>query len=261
MKYSEPPKPVFPPQPQVFAPGLALLRPLTRKGTGPGLIVLVDDVAAGIHIRNGVPSPLMKWAEEGYTVIEITSQAWASFSHPIDECVARLGAPGVCEDPDRFGFVCYSESLWPRLASSASRHEAIVALVLYTDSPESIFGSEAVPILIHSKVDVASKSAASKIYTYPEQASSLFATPFTREFNYAAEAISHTRNLSFLKRCIGGPYFDLEAIWDEHTYYEFEARSVEHTMNTMVAEPYVNHIPTVCGPLSAFSCGDQWQSR
>lgn len=42
-----------------------------------------------------------------------------------------------------------------------------------------------------------------------------------------------------------GPYFDLEAIWDEHTYYEFDNRSVECTMGTMVQEPYVNHIPTV----------------
>lgn len=44
---------------------------------------------------------------------------------------------------------------------------------------------------------------------------------------------------------MNGPYFDLEAIWDEHTYYEFEARDVAKTMSTMVQEPYVNHIPTV----------------
>jgi carboxymethylenebutenolidase len=44
---------------------------------------------------------------------------------------------------------------------------------------------------------------------------------------------------------MNGPYFDLEQIWDEHTYFEFENRSVEWTMSTMVQEPYVNHIPTV----------------
>jgi carboxymethylenebutenolidase len=37
----------------------------------------------------------------------------------------------------------------------------------------------------------------------------------------------------------------LEEIWEEHTYYEFADRSVEHTMSTMVQEPYVNHVPTV----------------
>jgi carboxymethylenebutenolidase len=46
---------------------------------------------------------------------------------------------------------------------------------------------------------------------------------------------------------MGGPYFDLEAIWDEHTHYEFASRSVEETMATMVEEPYVNHVPTLTG--------------
>lgn len=46
---------------------------------------------------------------------------------------------------------------------------------------------------------------------------------------------------------MGAPYFDLEVLWDEHTYWEFEKRSVEHTMATMVQEPYVNHVPTITG--------------
>ena len=50
-----------------------------------------------------------------------------------------------------------------------------------------------------------------------------------------------------MKPLLGGPYFDLEAIWDEHTKYEFEDRSVDKTMATMVDEPYVNHIPTLTG--------------
>lgn len=46
---------------------------------------------------------------------------------------------------------------------------------------------------------------------------------------------------------MGGPYFDLEAIWEEHTLFEFGERAVEKTMSTMVQEPYVNHIPTMTG--------------
>jgi carboxymethylenebutenolidase len=45
---------------------------------------------------------------------------------------------------------------------------------------------------------------------------------------------------------MGGPFFDLEKIWEEHAFYEFGDRSVEKTMGTMVQEPYVNHVPTVC---------------
>jgi carboxymethylenebutenolidase len=36
-------------------------------------------------------------------------------------------------------------------------------------------------------------------------------------------------------------------IWNEHTIFEFDTRSVEKTMDTMVQEPYVNHIPTITG--------------
>jgi carboxymethylenebutenolidase len=40
---------------------------------------------------------------------------------------------------------------------------------------------------------------------------------------------------------------DLVALWDAHCRYEFETRDVDATMATMVAEPYVNHIPTMTG--------------
>lgn len=40
---------------------------------------------------------------------------------------------------------------------------------------------------------------------------------------------------------------DLEALWEAHCGYEFAARDVDATMATMVAEPYVNHIPTMTG--------------
>jgi carboxymethylenebutenolidase len=43
------------------------------------------------------------------------------------------------------------------------------------------------------------------------------------------------------------PGIDLVALWEEHTRYEFETRDVDATMATMVAEPYVNHVPTLAG--------------
>ena len=41
--------------------------------------------------------------------------------------------------------------------------------------------------------------------------------------------------------------FDLAALWDAHCRYEFETRDLDATMATMVAEPYVNHVPTMTG--------------
>ncbi len=40
---------------------------------------------------------------------------------------------------------------------------------------------------------------------------------------------------------------DLVALWEAHTRYEFATRDVDATMATMVAEPYVNHVPTMTG--------------
>ena len=40
---------------------------------------------------------------------------------------------------------------------------------------------------------------------------------------------------------------DLAALWDAHCGFEFETRDVDGTMATMVAQPYVNHIPTMTG--------------
>ena len=43
------------------------------------------------------------------------------------------------------------------------------------------------------------------------------------------------------------PNHDLVALWEAHCRYEFETRDVDATMATMVADPYVNHVPTMAG--------------
>lgn len=40
---------------------------------------------------------------------------------------------------------------------------------------------------------------------------------------------------------------DLVVMWEAHCRYEFETYDVDATMATMVAEPYVNNIPTMTG--------------
>ncbi|MBB5167633.1 ester cyclase [Mycobacterium sp. AZCC_0083] len=40
---------------------------------------------------------------------------------------------------------------------------------------------------------------------------------------------------------------DLAELWEAHCRFEFETRDVDATMATMVAEPYVNHVPTMTG--------------
>ncbi|KZP16824.1 NTF2-like protein [Athelia psychrophila] len=62
----------------------------------------------------------------------------------------------------------------------------------------------------------------------------------------SATNMSYTRTLELLKRHLG-PHFDLEKLWDQHTYFEFAERDSKKTMSTMVAAPYVNHVATMTG--------------
>jgi carboxymethylenebutenolidase len=43
------------------------------------------------------------------------------------------------------------------------------------------------------------------------------------------------------------PQPDLTRLWEEHTTYEFATRDTEATLETMVEDAYVNHIPTMTG--------------
>lgn len=130
-------------------------------------------------------------------------------------------------------------------------HPAIVGAALYTDasSVDKLIASP-IPSLRHiagQPPGTLSRTPQLTAYAYPTTTSALFATPFTPTFSYTQEAVSHTRSLSFLKPLTRGPHFDLEAIWEEHCFYEFADRSPARTMATMVQEPYVNHIPTLTG--------------
>ncbi|PZQ77371.1 MAG: carboxymethylenebutenolidase [Variovorax paradoxus] len=61
-----------------------------------------------------------------------------------------------------------------------------------------------------------------------------------------AARLAYDRTLSFLVPRVG-PSYDLEALWEAHLDYEFSTRNVDLTMATMVAQPYVNHVPTMTG--------------
>jgi len=82
-------------------------------------------------------------------------------------------------------------------------------------------------------------------YVYPG-AGHAFARVGGMHFDKSATMMAHGRTIAALKATIG-PDFNLSFLWDEHVRHEFEARNVPATMATMVAEPYVNHIPTLTG--------------
>jgi carboxymethylenebutenolidase len=107
------------------------------------------------------------------------------------------------------------------------------------------------------KKDLSKKN---KTYYYPN-VEPFFVLPAHKSFHASSASVSHTRTLSFLKPIIGGPYFDLEEIWEEHCLYEFGERAVDKTMSTMVQEPYVNHIPTLTGGIGRAKLTDFYRDH
>ncbi|KAM6519002.1 hypothetical protein FALCPG4_012658 [Fusarium falciforme] len=249
---TKPPAPLPTPQLKDIRPGILLLPPLSRRGHGPGLILLAHSSADPLRIDQGVPSELVKWAEEGYTVVKLEPNAFEGGESidVINEAVRALNRCGKC-DKGKIGLVAYAPELWNKVASRLPEVPDIVSAIVYGNEADSAsLASTTVPLLRHlagQPVKPAPSQAAGVEYHYPKAQSYAFATPFHEHFSYSLESLSHTRNLQFLKPRMEGPYFDLEAIWEEHTYYEFADRSVEHTMSTMVQEPYVNHVPTLTG--------------
>jgi carboxymethylenebutenolidase len=88
-----------------------------------------------------------------------------------------------------------------------------------------------------------------EVYVYP-QAEHGFNNSSRESYNRTAATLAHSRTIALLRRTIG-PRYDLEALWEKHLEHEFSARSVEETMRTMVAEPYVNHVPNMTGGYGA----------
>jgi carboxymethylenebutenolidase len=85
-------------KPMPLAANVALQRPLSRLGKGPGLLILVPSEYEGRkrgskHTLD--PEPLQKWAEEGFTVAEI--KICDSNSEPPDGSEGALSVHAAIE--------------------------------------------------------------------------------------------------------------------------------------------------------------------
>jgi carboxymethylenebutenolidase len=48
-------------------------------------------------------------------------------------------------------------------------------------------------------------------------------------------------------KMVGMPNVDLSQLWEEHTRHEFVTRDTEATLDTMLEDAYVNHVPVMTG--------------
>ncbi|KAH0379854.1 NTF2-like protein, partial [Aureobasidium melanogenum] len=236
--------------------------PITKLGQGPGLILLVDDPAASQITSSDCldPCPRLKWAEEGYIVAELMISDESDFVLGFSKTISALKQHPANNGKQGLGVIsCLNTNNGAKVSSCIDEAVEISAVVSYGES-HPILRSK--PHLAHvaGQTSTAPSQAPTKMYTYP-MAGPFFVLPSHTAFDSSSAAVSHSRSLTFLKSSLGGPFFDLEAIWDEHTRYEFETRAVEQTMATMVQEPYVNHVPTLTGGIGRVKLTDFYRNH
>jgi carboxymethylenebutenolidase len=262
---------------QRLADNVVLQLPLSRRGHGPGLIIFLPSNSV-LSLRPSSekkpldPEPVRKWAEEGFAVIGIHSGGL-----PVNETFAlgldALASLESCDTKDKIGVIVYDQgvipTLIPTLSAALGRSKRVdIFFVAYCDTqtlpdvPTAPTSKFTFPTLLHvptndfrplSEAHIDLNLSDFTIHTYSIDTPSsdappplAFVLPQTTTYAPGHASVAHTRTLVFLRKHLGGPYFDLEKIWDEHAKFEFADRSVAKTMGTMVQEPYVNHVPTVC---------------
>ena len=220
-----------------------------HSGAGPGLLLLCGDVADDVASARAD-----LFAQEGYAVLSILG---AIDADTVSDAARRLAAM-----PESSGgpvCVAHGEAVEGALAAAGS-FRALVAFdpapstadsvpqgrlpcpVVWQlgtlDSPDA----EQIAETLRGRVD---GTDGSRVYAWPDAAPD-FALPGLAAFDSRVDSLAHSRTLELIRRVVG-PYYDYVALFAEHLRHEFETRDVDATMATMIADPYVNHIPTLSG--------------
>ncbi len=253
---------------------------LPASGSGPGVLLLQEIFGVNKHMRDVADL----YAEEGYVVLapdlfhameqrvelgyegadmekafdfyqrfdpesavpDIVASVAALRARP--ECTGKVGAIGFC--------------LGGKLAwLAAARAEIDAAVSYYGVGIESSLHELATitcPVTLHfgesdkfvpeeARDAIADKVKGRnvEIFVYPG-ADHGFNCPERPAFDKPSSLMAHSRSLTTFRNAMG-PHYDLSGLWEQHTYLEFGARDADATMRTMVASPYVNHIPTMTG--------------
>jgi carboxymethylenebutenolidase len=223
--------------------------------SGPGLVIF-HDIAD--HDRELCELSEF-YAAEGYVVLCPEAFAVAKGAEDVVASVAALRSRGECTGKvGALGF-----GLGGKLACLAAAEAGVDCAISYygfgIDFGLNPVSRIACPLVVHvaekdpaippeavTRIKQAFSSRADvAIYEYPG-ATPGFDRKSSPNYDRASAGLAHSRSIALLRQVVG-PHYDLEALWEQHTTYEFVKRDVAATMQTMVTEPYVNHIPVMTG--------------
>jgi carboxymethylenebutenolidase len=104
-----------------------------------------------------------------------------------------------------------------------------------------------------------------KIYVYPDKGHA-FARPGGEHYDAAGAELANLRSLEFLVTHLAGAGLataqqTLSSKWDDHVKYEFATRNTDDTLETMVPDAYVNHVPVMTGGVGHDELRDFYSQR
>jgi carboxymethylenebutenolidase len=258
---------------------------LPASGYGPGIVVLQEIFGVNDHMRNVADwyaahgfvalCPDLFWRME--RGVELTDAEWEKaidFYQRLDEakavedsaaaleflrkhsaCSGRVGAVGFCFGGNlayllsvRFKPDCavgyYGVSIEKSLGEAKNLGSPLLLHIAGRDQ----FCPPEAQAQIHATLD---SNPLVTIYDYPEM-DHAFARPSGAHYDAAAAELANLRSLEFLVNNLAGAGLasaqqTLSARWDDHVKYEFATRNTDHTLETMVADSYVNHVPVMTG--------------
>ena len=225
---------------------------IPEAGSGPGVVLLVEGGANDPGIRQLGDL----YAAEGYvalcTIADASNEDVAAAIAGLrsrSECTGKVAAIGfgpggvaalrAAADKRVECAICYSPPAIEQALELMPRIACPVVLHLAGNDP----AARPPRSRNSNRLSPVSRRRASMSIRGPSLGSSASAADTTEK---AAAGLAHSRSIALLRRVMG-PHYDLEALWEAHTRYEFETRDVDATMATMVGDPYVNHVPVMTG--------------
>jgi carboxymethylenebutenolidase len=183
------------------------------------------------------------------------SAATVAFLRAHASCTGRVGAVGFCLGGNlayllavRFNPDCAAGFYGVGIEKSLSEAKNLSSpLVLHIAGKDRYCPPEAQGE-IHKTLD---PNPLTTIYVYPEQ-DHAFGRPEGEHYDAPAAELASLRTLEFFVKNLAGSGLasaqqTLSELWDEHVKYEFATRNSEDTLQTMVADAYVNHVPVLTG--------------
>jgi len=258
---------------------------LPASGYGPGIVVLQEIFGVNSFMRSVVDwyaahgfvalCPDLFWRiERGVELTEADRPKAFQLYNELDEakavedsaaaleflrkhsaCSGRVGAVGFCLGGNlayllsvRFKPDCavgyYGVSIEKSLDEAKNLSSPLLLHIAGADQ----FCPPEAQAQIHAALD---STPLATIHDYPGHGHA-FGRVGGEHYDPAATELANLRSLEFFVSQLAGTGIasaqqTLSTRWDEHVKYEFATRNTDHTLETMVVDSYVNHVPVMTG--------------